>query len=73
MQTFSVNGIAQWATLGTAPGPANQLETVGLDLGGGKAIATFNGKSFTLTSGYPLRAGLAANDTTGRFIDIAWK
>lgn len=73
VRTFNVvTGSALWNDLGTAPLPTGKLEAMTLDQGAGKATVTFGGKSFTLTAPTP-RAGLAANDTTARFVDISFR
>ena len=73
VRMFTANGGAIWADLGPAPLPANKLEAVSVDFAGGKATVTFNGKAFIVTSPQPARAGLAASDTTAKFVDVSWK
>ena len=73
VKTFTSAGTAIWADLGTAPLPSANVEVFSVDYGGGKAVVTFNGKAFTVTATGPVRAGLAASDMAGRFVDLGWK
>jgi hypothetical protein len=61
-----------WTQIGTAPPPNQMLETFSVDQANGMAKVTFNGSSLMVAAAVP-RVGLAASDTTGRFIDIDWK
>lgn len=72
VSTFTANGGAVWNGLGSAPLPSNKLEVIAVDWAGGKATVSLNGKTFTVTPATPPRAGLAASDTTARFIDVSW-
>ncbi len=73
VSTFTANGSAAWNGLGSAPLPSNKVEVISADWAGGMATVSFNGTPFTVTPATPLRAGLAASDTTARFIDVSWK
>jgi hypothetical protein len=74
VRTFtSTNGSAIWNDVGPAPPPSNSLEIFSADFSGAIATLTFNGKAYSMMPTFPLRAGLAASDTTARFIDLAWK
>ena len=72
VKTFTANGSAIWNDLGAAPLPSGKLEAFSVDFSGGNANVTFNGKSYTVAAAAP-RAGLAANDTTARFVEVSWK
>lgn len=75
VKTFtSTAGSAIWDDLGAAPLPSAKVEAFAVDfLGGGKVSVTFNGQTFVVTSALPARGGLAASDTTGRFVGVGWK
>ena len=74
VKTFTAAGTAIWADLGAAPLPGGSVEAFAVDFaGGGMANVTFNGKTFAVPGATPARAGLAASDTTGRFVGVGWK
>ncbi len=73
VKTFTANGSAIWGNVGAAPAPAAAREAIAVDLSGGGATVTFNGKAFSFPQVSAPRVGLAASDTTGHFVDLAWK
>ena len=73
VRTFTANGTAIWNNVGTAPAPSNGQESFSVDFSGGMAHVTFNGGAPIDVAAATPRAGLAANDTAGRFTDVSWK
>ena len=73
VRTFTASGSAIWANVGTAPAPTAGHESISVDLAGSNATVTFNGQAFSFPAVSAPRVGLAANDTTGHFVDLAWK
>jgi len=72
VRTFTANGSAIWNNVGTAPAPSNGVEIMSVDFSGGVAHVTFNGKNIDVPAASP-RAGIAANDTAGRFTALSWQ
>ncbi|MGZ3424378.1 MAG: hypothetical protein ACXVEE_41350 [Polyangiales bacterium] len=70
VKTFTAAGSAIWADLGSAPKPTG-VATFAVDFSAGNATVKFGGTPFVIPVTSP-RAGLAANDTRARFVDVAF-
>lgn len=74
VRTFTVTaGSALWKDLGTAKVAGGASTSMSVDHLSGKATVTFDGTPFTLTVAGAPRVGLAANDTTARFLDVVFR
>lgn len=71
VQTFTANGSAVWASAGMAPLPGGAVESIAVDFAGGMANVAFNGTAHSFPTP-SARAGLAASDTSGHFVDVSW-
>lgn len=74
VKTFTVtSGSAIWKDVGTAKVATGTTTSMSIDVASGKATVTFDGTPFTFTTTGSPRVGLAANDTTARFVDVSFR